>query len=213
MSGPYIPNRNKSTRNALYACAVTATPRQLPATAYALLGLLSFGRELTGYDLKKWADHSLSMFFWSPAMSQIYAELPRLEDRGYVASSEAPHGDARTKRVYRITPEGTDELQRWLRESPVDVPMLKHPTLLRVWLGHLLDGEQLRAIVTDHLRRTEEQLAGVRRDLGAEGSNLGYSKAILHWAERHYANEQANAQQLLAELREQSPAATGQGAV
>jgi DNA-binding PadR family transcriptional regulator len=140
------------------------------------------------------------MFFWSPAMSQIYAELPRLEDRGYVTSSEAPHGDARTKRLYRITPAGTAELQRWLRESAVDVPMLKHPTLLRVWLGHLLDGEQLRAIVTEHLHRTEEQLAGVRRDLQAEGSNLGYSKAILHWAERHYANERDNARQLLAEL-------------
>jgi DNA-binding PadR family transcriptional regulator len=196
-----------------YAAGVTTSPRQLPATAYALLGLLSFGRELTGYDLKKWADHSLSMFFWSPAMSQIYAELPRLEHRGYVASSEAPHGDARTKRVYRITPAGLEELQRWLRESPVDVPMLKHPTLLRVWLGHLLDGEQLQRIVTEHLARTEEQLVGVRRDLGAEGSKLGYSMAILRWAERHYENERDNARQLLAELREQSPTATGRGAV
>jgi DNA-binding PadR family transcriptional regulator len=200
-------------RNGSTLTRVTTSPRQLPATAYALLGLLSFGRELTGYDLKKWADHSLSMFFWSPAMSQIYAELPRLEGHGYVASSDAPHGDARTKRLYRITPAGTDELQRWLRESPVDVPMLKHPTLLRVWLGHLLDGEQLRTIVTEHLHRTDEQLAGVRRDLDAEGSNLGYSKAILHWAERHFANERDNAQQLLAELREHSPAATGHGAV
>ena len=28
----------------------------LPATAWAVLGMLSFGRELSGYDLKKWAD-------------------------------------------------------------------------------------------------------------------------------------------------------------
>lgn len=190
-----------------YAACVAASPaRPLPATAYALLGLLSFGRELTGYDLKKWADHSLSMFFWSPAMSQIYAELPRLEQRGFVASSEAPHGDARTKRLYRITPAGTAELERWLRESPVDVPMLKHPTLLRVWLGHLLDAEQLRRIVAEHLERTEAQLAGVRADLCTEGSNLGYSKAILRWAERHYANERDNARQLLAELPRQREA-------
>lgn len=193
---------------------MAASPvRALPATAYALLGLLSFGRELTGYDLKKWADHSLSMFFWSPAMSQIYAELPRLEDRGYVVSTAAPHGDVRTKRVYRITPAGTEELRRWLRDSPVDVPMLKHPTLLRVWLGHLLDGEQLRAIVTEHLARTADQLRAVRDDLDAEGSNLGYSKAILRWAERHYANERDNAAQLLAELEQEEAlrGATGTG--
>ena len=30
--------------------------KSLPATGYAVLGLLSFGRELSGYELKKWAD-------------------------------------------------------------------------------------------------------------------------------------------------------------
>jgi hypothetical protein len=44
---------------------------KLSGTANAVLGLLSFGTELSGYDLKKWADHSLSLFFWSPASSQI----------------------------------------------------------------------------------------------------------------------------------------------
>ena len=59
-------------------------PRSLPATAWAVLGLLSFGRDLTGYDLKKWADSSLRFFYWSPAISQIYGELRRLESLGYV---------------------------------------------------------------------------------------------------------------------------------
>ncbi|GAA2882703.1 hypothetical protein [Streptomyces mexicanus] len=31
----------------------------LPASSWAVLGLLSFGEELSGYDLKKWADRSL----------------------------------------------------------------------------------------------------------------------------------------------------------
>ena len=52
----------------------------LPATAWAVLGELSFGRELSGYDIKKWADASLRFFYWSPAISQIYRELRRLED-------------------------------------------------------------------------------------------------------------------------------------
>jgi len=44
----------------------------VPATGYAVLGLLSFGEALSGYDLKQWADHSLRYFFWSPAQSAIY---------------------------------------------------------------------------------------------------------------------------------------------
>ncbi|MFI8792971.1 hypothetical protein [Streptomyces sp. NPDC055105] len=51
----------------------------LPPTAWAVLGLLSFPGERTGYELKKWADASLRFFYWSPAISQIYAELRRLE--------------------------------------------------------------------------------------------------------------------------------------
>ncbi|MGA8371737.1 MAG: PadR family transcriptional regulator, partial [Acidimicrobiales bacterium] len=87
---------------------------KLSGTANAVLGLLSFGSELSGYDLKKWADHSLSLFFWSPASSQIYAELRRLEEPGYVTSREVPQDELRNKRVYRITEAGREQLLRWL---------------------------------------------------------------------------------------------------
>ena len=36
-----------------------AGTRDLPVTAYALLGLLTFGDELTGYELKQRADNTL----------------------------------------------------------------------------------------------------------------------------------------------------------
>jgi DNA-binding PadR family transcriptional regulator len=188
-----------------YPAAVAApsspAPGAVPITGYALLGLLSFGRELSGYELKKWADHSLSRFFLSPSMSQIYAELPRLEARALVTARDERTGD-RTTRLYRITDAGTDELRRWLRDSPVDDPVLKHPALLRVWLGHLLDPDQLRTIVTEHLQRTEALLASVRHDLEVDLSDagFGYSQAIVRWAERQYENEIANTTELLAEL-------------
>ncbi|MCP3818723.1 hypothetical protein NLX86_11540 [Streptomyces sp. A3M-1-3] len=51
-----------------------------------MLGLLSFPGARTGYELKKWADASLRFFYWSPAISQIYAELRRLETLGYATS-------------------------------------------------------------------------------------------------------------------------------
>ena len=54
----------------------------LRATSWAVLGLLSFGEELSGYDLKKWADWSLRFFYWAPSYSQIYGELRKLEEIG-----------------------------------------------------------------------------------------------------------------------------------
>ena len=89
---------------------VSGAPESLPMTAYALLGLLSFDRELSGYDLKKWADSSLRFFYWSPATSQIYAELKRLEKLGLVSARETPQDELRNKRVYRITDAGRDAL-------------------------------------------------------------------------------------------------------
>src|ERR1700736_6640886 len=90
-----------------------ADAASVPATGWAVLGLLSFGRELTGYDLKKWADHSLRFFYWSPAISQIYSELKRLERLGYVTSRTVAQDELRNKRVYAITAEGTEALTEW----------------------------------------------------------------------------------------------------
>ena len=108
----------------------------LPATAYAVLGLLSFGRELSGYDLKKWADSILRFFYWAPAVSQIYGELKRLDRLGYVSSREVPQDELRNKRVYRITDDGPRRAHRVGRADEVEPPVLKHSPP-RVWLGHL----------------------------------------------------------------------------
>jgi DNA-binding PadR family transcriptional regulator len=123
---------------------------ELPATSWAVLGLLSFGRELTGYDVKKWADASLRFFYWSPAISQVYAELRRLERVGYAAGRAVAQDQFRSKRVYTITPAGRDALARWVERSPVETPVLKHGVALRIWLGHVADPERLRDIVTHH---------------------------------------------------------------
>ena len=44
--------------------------QDLPVTSYALLGLLTFGDELTGYELKQRADNTLRFYWVAPAMSQ-----------------------------------------------------------------------------------------------------------------------------------------------
>src|SRR3954466_754365 len=93
----------------------------LPTTAYALLGLLTFGDELTGYELKQRADMTLRFYWVSPAMSQVYSELARLTEHGLVR----PLGEGRGT-TYRITAKGRKDLARWMRETPVGFPVLKH---------------------------------------------------------------------------------------
>jgi DNA-binding PadR family transcriptional regulator len=165
----------------------------LPATAWTVLGLLSFGSDLSGYDLKKWADNSLRFFYWSPAASQIYAELRRLERLGYATSTvaAAAQDSLRNKRVYSITDEGRAALQRWLRE-PAEPVILKHPTMLRVWLGHLEGRDALAKVLDSHRADLTEQLDAARHasehatDDPAWGA---YPAAVTRWAVRRLESE------------------------
>src|SRR5690348_17117530 len=111
----------------------TALPN-LRTTSWAVLGLLSFGSELSGYDLKKWADWSLRFFYWAPSFSQIYAELRKLENLGYATSRVVSKDDVRGKRLYTITEEGTRAMARWAEEGLVEPVVLKHGVMLRLWL-------------------------------------------------------------------------------
>ncbi|MFI8788134.1 helix-turn-helix transcriptional regulator [Streptomyces sp. NPDC055105] len=177
----------------------------LPATSWAVLGLLSFGEELSGYDLKKWSDWSLRFFYWSPSFSQIYSELKRLEKAGYATSRMvAQETGTRDKRVYRITGEGMEAVRTWAREAPVDPPVLKHGPMLRLWLGHLLEGEQMREVLSRHREFAETMRVRAEEDVEGAKANEAwtYPTLTLKWAERYYASERDLADAMLADIEE-----------
>ncbi|WP_432142707.1 PadR family transcriptional regulator [Streptomyces sp. bgisy084] len=177
----------------------------LPATSWAVLGLLSFGEELSGYDLKKWSDWSLRLFYWSPSFSQIYGELKRLEKAGYVtARMVAQETGNRDKRVYVITDAGMAAVRHWAREAPVEPPVLKHGVMLRMWLGHLLETDRMRDVLGQHRAYAEtmrQRAEGDAEDTRDEES-WAYPALVLKWSERYYAAERDLADAMLADLDE-----------
>ncbi|MFJ9470678.1 helix-turn-helix transcriptional regulator [Streptomyces caniferus] len=177
----------------------------LPATSWAVLGLLSFGEELSGYDLKKWSDWSLRFFYWSPSFSQIYGELKRLEKVGYLSSRMvAQETGNRDKRVYVITDEGMAAVRLWAREAPVEPPVLKHGVMLRLWLGHLLEAEQMREVLGRHREYAETMRRRAETDAECAPADdaSAYPSLVLKWSERHYASERDLADAMLADLEE-----------
>jgi DNA-binding PadR family transcriptional regulator len=177
---------------------------RLPATAWAVLGLLSFGRELSGYDLKKWADASLRFFYWSPASSQIYSELRRLEGLGYTRSRTARQDDLRNKRMYRITSAGERALRAWIAHGDYEPTMVKHPMLMRVWLGHLAEPDRLRELVGEHLRAVQEELEHARYSYehAPDDPAWSYPELVTAWAVRTLEAEVQLTEQLLGELHQ-----------
>ncbi|MFF9011927.1 PadR family transcriptional regulator [Streptomyces sp. NPDC014870] len=179
----------------------------MPQTAWAVLGLLSFPGERTGYELKKWADASLRFFYWSPAISQIYAELRRLESCGYVTSARSGPDEPRTKRRYAITEAGRAALAAWAGGDGGGAVVLKHPLVLRVWLGHLAEPDRLRALVEEHIERTRAELKEARDALAhAESAPQWRHPAVaLRWSVRQHLAELELSEAMLTDLAELGP--------
>ncbi|MDG5482695.1 PadR family transcriptional regulator [Mycolicibacterium gadium] len=175
----------------------------LAATSFALLGMLSYEHELSGYDIRKWIDWSMRFYYGSPAYSQIYTELKKLEKLGLVTSRSDDTG-ARNRRLYKITEAGLEELKRWANETPVDPPNLKHGPLLRVTFGHLTTPERLKEVLQEHVAYADEMHRSAAKDARWAGADptWSYARVALQWAERYYANERELALKMIKELDE-----------
>lgn len=169
-------------------------PATLPTTSYALLGLLTFGDELTGYELKQRADRTLRFYWVAPAMSQIYSELGRLTERGLVEPTTRD-GEGRRTTSYRITGAGRAALRDWMAESPVGFPVLKHTVLLRLLIGHATEPERITKMLeayVDELAGALDDLRQVRESLrgGDEpGQPFHYPSVVADWGLDYFAAE------------------------
>lgn len=174
----------------------------LSPTGWALLGMLSGGDELSGYDIKKWFNWTIRFFYSSPAYSQIYSELKRLEQRGLLTSRV--DAGVRSRRMYQITDSGLTAVTKWANEEPVEPPTLKHNPLLRVIFGHLMNPGRLREILTAHVEHVEQmhRAAATEARWTGEEPAWSYARLALRWSEEYYAAERERALQMIKDLDE-----------
>jgi DNA-binding PadR family transcriptional regulator len=108
--------------------------------------------------------------FWHASYSQIYAELRRLEQLGYVGEERVVQEKRPNKRVYTITPAGRQALRSWLVQ-PWGLAHLRDESLVKLTLADVLpEAEvvaQLRSLKTAHESRMAEfeaQIASLPED-------------------------------------------------
>lgn len=123
---------------------------------YAILGLLS--REaLSGYDLMQRMKGRVGNF-WSARHSQIYPELAKLEEGGYVTHSVVEQQERPDKKVYEITDAGFEALKEWIPRPPARRPV-RDELVLKAYSAWVTDQEQTARLFRDEEARHEEQLA------------------------------------------------------
>lgn len=176
----------------------------MAATSWAVLGMMSYEEEVSGYDLKKWIDWSVDLYYWSPSYSQIYTELKKLESMGLVTSRVERDEGTRSRRLYRITPTGMAAVTEWVNDAPVDPTVLKHSVLLRMTFGHLSNPAKMKDILQQHLLYVDARYSKAIED--SEGAEVepawAYSVIALRWAAKYYAAEREFTLQMIKDIDE-----------
>ena len=130
-------------------------------TELAVLGLLAWSGESSGYELHKRAERSVG-FIWAPARSQLYAVLKRLEADGLVSGRRVAQADRPDKRLFELTPQGDATLTAWLDDVEPIEPEDRDGVLLKLFFGAYGDPEAGRRQLLDYRRRVEDRLATYR---------------------------------------------------
>ena len=164
---------------------------------HALLGLLA-DKPASGYDLTKQFELSLANV-WSASHSQIYPELQRMAERGWVVAGDE---GSRGRRDYEITADGRTELHRWLTGDRPDRSS-RNDAMLRVFFLWTLDREEAVAFLEREAAAYREGLIALERldtaiPWGDSGSDqmgrialeqgLRWSRMMTDWAD--WATEQ-----------------------
>ena len=130
---------------------------------HTLLGILDW-TTLHGYALRELAKG----YSWIYPMTNanIYPTLRQLEEEGFVEHESEIH-EGRLRKVYSITADGREELQRWLSDPTEQRGVYRDPELLKICLlreGGLAQPRRWmrdsREKLAKALRETEEYLVG-----------------------------------------------------
>ena len=124
---------------------------------FVILGLLSH-TQMTGYDMKKIMDTTMSLF-WSGSYGSIYPTLQRLRDNESIVSNETTE-NGRDKIIYSITDKGRDRLQQWLKK-PVIKDELRYETMLKLFFGNEIGEED----TLKHIQEFEDKMKRILPDL------------------------------------------------
>ena len=121
----------------------------------------------TGYDVWQRAQRSVA-HFWPVTRSGLYAELPRLHERGYVDATEVAQTAYPDKRVYAVTPAGRTAFEEWLAAlDPEERP--RHPHQLMLFFAAHADTGAAQRLLDSWRRKAESTEAHCRRILLERG--------------------------------------------
>jgi len=126
------------------------------ALAHAILAAL-INAPCSGYDLAKRFDGSVG-FFWSASHQQIYRELSKLEDQGWISCQTILQAGRPDKKLYSVTDLGEQQLKKWIAQ-PCEPTPIKDDLLVKIFAARVASKETILAEIEQHQKAHLEKLS------------------------------------------------------
>jgi DNA-binding PadR family transcriptional regulator len=130
------------------------------ALSHAILAVL-VNRSCSGYDLAKQFDGAVG-FFWHATHQQIYRELTKLEESGWVELEVMRQDGKPDRKCYSINVAGTTHLREWIAK-PAALQPTKDELLIKLFVGYLVPSETLIQLLAQQRSLHAENLATYHR--------------------------------------------------
>ena len=150
---------------------------QTSAVTWAVLGLIAL-EPRSGYDIKRIVDRTIR-HFWAASYGQIYPELARLEQAGWITGADASRGE-RTRRLFTITREGEQALDGWLQGRETRIEM-RDESLLRLFFADARPDELGLGLLRARRQGYELMLAHLRALDDGTGPDPPFVDLVYRW--------------------------------
>jgi PadR family transcriptional regulator AphA len=131
--------------------------RRSSSSMEVLLGILEI-EPMSGYDLGLTIRQSVG-HFWNESYGQIYPNLKKLTNEGFVSCKTERQKGKPDRRVYSITAKGRERLTKWLAVPPQpEIP--RNELLLKLFFGGQVSAQILIGYV-EHMAKESRGLLAV----------------------------------------------------
>jgi DNA-binding PadR family transcriptional regulator len=135
-------------------------------------------KPMSGYDIKRAVDRTIR-HFWAASYGQIYPELKRLEEAGWISGKDASQGE-RARRIYKLTAQGGRELEAWLHGYETRIEM-RDESLLRLFFADSLPRDEALGLLSARREGYRMMLAYLRSLDDGEGADPPFVDLVYRW--------------------------------
>lgn len=152
-----------------------------PSSEFALLGLL-YEQPTHGYELHKLiTDPEGIGLIWGIKMSNLYAQLDKLETKQLISGILQPGESRPARKQYHITVEGKSLFESWLNKVVEHPRDFRHEFMLHYYFLLRLFPSQLKTYCEAQLNECGRWLENTTLSRKAFGSNTQFKNAVMQF--------------------------------